>query len=355
MKKVFPRLYQFSVLASAVSLASVLLMPHMAQAATQTAGQTAGRRPSDVPLGDDAQLVKVIDGETIQVTIKGVPATVKYIGINAPTGNACYSKQATAANSNLVASQRLPLRLEKDEVDTDENGNLLRYVYLLNGKMVNEELAGGGFAQVEVVRPNIKNLRTISDFELNAIANKLGGWKSCNWQPPTATDCPTLPVEQLLWRVETLPEIKLLRDGNCAIISKEANPAGPAWSGEYIYHPVGSTVTFSNKMYIRWKDGFVAMEPQPDGNMLAHLTVYNKRQVIFPTDGGRPYLRGAFIEKKVAKLVRDPGNNSIVRIPDNAWLFRDNGNGTYTAMVDVFEYKSGDFRVPDVDKAGYVV
>ena len=335
------------VISAVASLVSLVFMPNVAQA--------AGRRPSDVPLGDDAKLVKVIDGETIQVTIKGVPATVKYIGLNTPVGKECYSQQATAANSNLVAAQRLPLRLEKDEQDTDENGNLLRYVYLLDGRMVNEELAGGGFARTDAVRPNIKNLRTISDFELKAIAGKLGGWKSCGWQQPVATSCPVLPVEELLWRVNTLPEIKLLRDGNCAIISKAENPAGPAWSGEYIYHPVGSTITLGTKMYIRWKDGFVALEPGPDGSTLAHLTLYNRRGVVFPSDGGRPYIRDAYIDKKVVPLVRDPGNNSIVRIPNNAWLFREAGNNTFTAMVDVFEYKSGDFRVPDVNQAGYVV
>ena len=335
------------VLGVLASLVSLTFMPATAQA--------AGRRPSDVPLGDDAQLVKVINGEMIQVTIKGVPATVKYIGLNTPVGKECYSQQATAANSNLVASQRLPLRLEKDEQDTDASGNLLRYVYLLDGRMVNEELAGGGFARTDVARPNIKNLRTISDFELKAIASKLGGWQKCGWKPVVAGSCPVLPVEELLWRVNTLPEIKLLRDGDCATISKAENPAGPAWSGQYIYHPVGSTITLSNKMYIRWKDGFVALESGPDGQTIAYLTLYNKRQVIFPQDGSRPFIQDANIEKKVAALVRDPSNNSIVRIPNNAWLFRESGNNTFTTLVDVFEYKSGDFRIPDTDKAGYVL
>ena len=343
------------VLSVVAALASLAFIPNTAQAATLNTTPTAGRRPSDVPLGDDAKLVKVLDGETIQVTIKGVPATVKYIGLNTPVGKECYSQQATAANTRLIGNQNLPLRLEKDELDTDENGNLLRYVYLLDGRMVNEELAGGGFARAEVARPNIKNLRTISDFELKAIAGKVGGWARCGWQTEVAAGCPVLPVEQLMWRVETLPEIKLLRDGNCATISKAENPAGPAWSGEYIYHPVGSTISLGKKMYIRWKDGFVALEPGADGSTIAHLTLYNKRQVVFPEDGSRPFLRDAFIEKKVAALVRDPGNNNIVRIPNNAWLFREAGNNTFTTLVDVFEYKSGEFRIPDIDKAGYVL
>lgn len=209
---------------------SLILMVGMVLTSVSTS-YAAGRRPSEVPGGDKAQLVKVIDGETIRVTVNGAPFTVKYIGLNAPNGNACYAAQATRMNASLVTGQRLVL--EKDAVDTDANGNLLRYVYLIDGRMVNEELVNGGAARAEISKPNVKNQSLISQYEREAQTAKRGAWKTCGWQPPViAGTCPVIQVEDLVVRTATVPELAALRDGDCVTINKAANPLGEAWSGQ---------------------------------------------------------------------------------------------------------------------------
>ena len=95
--------------------------------------------PSDVPAGEDAKVTRVIDGETIEVTINGAPFTVRYLGIDAPNASECYTGQARTANFNLVNGKRVVL--EKDATNADAEGRLLRYVYLLDGRMAQEELA----------------------------------------------------------------------------------------------------------------------------------------------------------------------------------------------------------------------
>ncbi|MCI0561316.1 MAG: hypothetical protein MN733_22750, partial [Nitrososphaera sp.] len=60
----------------------------------------------------------------------------------------------------------------------------------------------------------------------------------------------------------------------------------------------------------------------------------------------RPTFIPARTEKGLQELVNDSQDPSILRIPEMAYLFRDKGNGQYEALVDVFAYKSGDFRNP---------
>ncbi len=77
-------------------------------------------RAQTLPEGEDATLVKVIDGDTIKVKIAGsdFAVSVRYIGVDAPeTSNAaqrrtCYAAEATQVNRKLIEGHTL--RLQKD-------------------------------------------------------------------------------------------------------------------------------------------------------------------------------------------------------------------------------------------------
>jgi len=88
-----------------------------------------------LPSGVDAKVIKVTDGDTIQVLISDIEFTVGYLGIDAPALDACYGKEAFDFNGRLVAGQ--VLRLERDVTDFDSNGRLMRYAYLPDGQMLN--------------------------------------------------------------------------------------------------------------------------------------------------------------------------------------------------------------------------
>ncbi len=93
-------------------------------AVTATPSVTPTLVHGDVSVLATAQLVRVIDGTTIAVTIRGQPYQVRYLGIEVPDAIA---PAATAKNSSLVSGQSL--YLQKDVTDTDAQGQLLRYVY----------------------------------------------------------------------------------------------------------------------------------------------------------------------------------------------------------------------------------
>ena len=261
---------QFSAAAIVLAAATILSgfgTVNVANAVNDAASDATGRKPSDVPAGEDARVTRVIDGDTIEVNLNSQTVTVNYIGVSAPTGNSCYAAQATAANANLVNGQRV--RLEKDTTNADANGALLRYVYLLDGRMANEELLSSSSARTAVMRPDIKYQQGLAALEAQAYAAKRGLWGRCKVDAPqpvySPTVCATIQVEDLVARSDSFPDKTLLHNGDCVNIVKPENPAGAAWGGKYIYHPKGSIVTLTDG-YLRWKDAFVPMTVDESGN-----------------------------------------------------------------------------------------
>ena len=90
-----------------------------------------------------ATVVRVVDGGTIDVTIDGEEYRVRYYGIEAPeSGEKCF-EEAKARNAELLGTT---VRLEADARDQDEQGRLLRYVFNENGLSIEAVLISEGLA-----------------------------------------------------------------------------------------------------------------------------------------------------------------------------------------------------------------
>lgn len=100
--------------------------------------------PADEIEGTRAEVVNVIDGDTIDVRIDGERLRVRYIGVNTPERDEpCYA-DATNANAQWVEGRTVTL--VKDVSETDRFGRLLRYIYV-DGTFVNEALVRDGWAE----------------------------------------------------------------------------------------------------------------------------------------------------------------------------------------------------------------
>ena len=97
--------------------------------------------------------MRVIDGDTIEVSIEGKAYRVRYIGIDTPETGEWMAAEATAMNKKLVGGK--VVKLEKDVSETDKYGRLLRYVWVGN-LMVNAEQVRLGCAQVSTYPPDVK-------------------------------------------------------------------------------------------------------------------------------------------------------------------------------------------------------
>ena len=337
------------------SLAAVFGAAALVVASTAPA-LAAGRKPSDVPSGDTVRVSRVIDASTIEVTLNGAPTLVRYLGVTTPTGSECLATQATQANAALVAGKLV--RLERDATNADDQGRLLRYVYVLDGRMAQEELLAAGLARAEAVEPNVKYTRGLTAIETAAVAKKAGGWARCGWQTIATVShndgCVTIEVERLMERRTDLPELARVKPGDCVYIHKASNAAGPEWAGEYLFQPAGTAVT-PGTMYVRWKDAFMLMSREKDGVVYANVVRDSYKKRIMPWDRGNWDTVPGSTRVSQQVLVPDSADPSILVLPNpRTFLFRDLGNGKWQALVDVFVYRSGDARAPRFTVEGLV-
>lgn len=125
------------------------------------------------------QVLRVIDGDTIEVMFEGEKKTVRYIGIDTPETVhpskpvECMGKEASVYNKSLVEGKRV--QLEIDISNTDKYGRLLRYVYM-DGVMVNELLVKEGYANVLTYPPDVKYDKHFLALEREARVGKKGLW-----------------------------------------------------------------------------------------------------------------------------------------------------------------------------------
>jgi micrococcal nuclease len=92
---------------------------------------------------EEAEVLRVVDGDTIEVQIGNVAYSVRYIGIDTPERGAPFADEATAFNASLVGGQTVVM--VKDVTDRDRYDRLLRYV-VANGEFVNYRLVYAGMA-----------------------------------------------------------------------------------------------------------------------------------------------------------------------------------------------------------------
>jgi micrococcal nuclease len=107
----------------------------------------------------EGTVVRVVDGDTINVQLADRVEKIRYIGVNAPEihhpikGAELGGRAAAHVNRGLVIGRRV--RLELDVQPRDRYGRLLAYVWV-GDTMVNAELVRLGYAQVMTVPPNVR-------------------------------------------------------------------------------------------------------------------------------------------------------------------------------------------------------
>ena len=131
-----------------------------------------------------ADVVRVVDGDTIRVRLDGRTERVRYIGVDTPesvkpgTPVQCYAKRAAAANAALVAGRSV--RLVGDVEQRDRYGRMLAYVYREpDGAFVNAALVRDGFARPLTIAPNVAHARQFDGLARDARHARRGLWAAC--------------------------------------------------------------------------------------------------------------------------------------------------------------------------------
>ncbi|HEX2388623.1 MAG TPA: thermonuclease family protein [Solirubrobacterales bacterium] len=143
-----------------------------------------GSDGGDEELGQsvNARVVRVVDGDTIEVSIAGDEEDVRYIGIDTPEtvkpGEPvqCYGPEASAFNHRLVEGETV--RLVFDHELRDVYGRLLAYVYV-GDRFVNAALVRGGYARTLEIPPNTTRADRLAGLEQRAGRDGIGLWGAC--------------------------------------------------------------------------------------------------------------------------------------------------------------------------------
>ncbi|HEX5447917.1 MAG TPA: thermonuclease family protein [Candidatus Saccharimonadales bacterium] len=127
-----------------------------------------------------------VDGDTIAVNMNGNVETVRFIGVDTPethkpnTPVQCYGPQAAGYTKQRVG-QFGKVRLSADPLDTNRDvyGRLLRYVYLPDGTLLDQELIQKGYGFAYLDFPFSKKAQ-FAKAESAARSAKVGLWAVCH-------------------------------------------------------------------------------------------------------------------------------------------------------------------------------
>jgi micrococcal nuclease len=140
--------------------------------------------PSAPSSSSTGRVTRVVDGDTIHVTVGGRDENVRYIGVDTPesvkpgTPVQCFAERASAFNKRLVAGEQV--RLVRDAEERDRYGRLLAYVYRTRDNLfINATLVTGGYAVPLTIPPNVAHAKQFRALAAVARHKGRGLWSSC--------------------------------------------------------------------------------------------------------------------------------------------------------------------------------
>ena len=126
---------------------------------------------------DVYRVIRVIDGDTIEVIRDNKTQAVRLLGVDAPEKGECYFEEATTALSYLIDEEKIILSGDPLNENMDDYGRLLRYVYK-DGALINEALIETGATKHLSFFPIILNDQ-FAETEEKARESGLGLWEKC--------------------------------------------------------------------------------------------------------------------------------------------------------------------------------
>jgi endonuclease YncB( thermonuclease family) len=129
-------------------------------------------------------VIRVSDGDTIDVDMNGYTETVRFIGVDTPETHRpnspvqCYGREASEYTKALIGNNSVRLEADPEDTNRDRYGRLLRYVYLPDGTLVETKILSEGFGFAYTQFPFEKKQEFI-DTETRAKQAGKGLWSAC--------------------------------------------------------------------------------------------------------------------------------------------------------------------------------
>ncbi|MEW9550527.1 thermonuclease family protein [Nonomuraea sp. NPDC050783] len=172
----------------AATATAALLVPALAAAPAFAA-------PAGVPEGAvAAKVVKIVDGDTIDVLRAGKRYRVRLLEVDTPERGQCWSGAAGARTAALLPRGRTAYLLA-DREPRDRYGRWLYYVWNAKGVHVNRNLVRYGYARAVLYKPNDRYIALMRAEQAKARKQRLRIWSgACDGggrPQPTPTPTPS--------------------------------------------------------------------------------------------------------------------------------------------------------------------
>jgi len=131
-----------------------------------------------------ARVVKVIDGDTLVVSVQDQIEIIRLIGVDTPEtvhptkGVECFGPEASRFTKSVLKKGAV-VRLVRDNEPRDRYQRLLVYLFLGDGRLFNELLVDKGMARTLSIEPNTAYAKMLANHEARARINRAGLWSSC--------------------------------------------------------------------------------------------------------------------------------------------------------------------------------
>lgn len=131
---------------------------------------------------------RVVDGDTIDVSIDGKVKRLRLIGINTPEiidprkPVECFGVEASNKAKTLLTGKKISLETDDSQGELDKYNRLLRYVFLEDGTNINLLMIKEGYAYEYTYDLPYKYQTEFKNAQKQAEANKAGLWSlnACN-------------------------------------------------------------------------------------------------------------------------------------------------------------------------------
>jgi len=137
------------------------------------------------PRRTQAQVIRVIDGDTIELQFQDAIEVVRVIGIDTPETvkpNAlieCFGPEATSRAHELLDNALVSISADPTQYDSDRYDRLLRHVYLSDGRSYGAVMIRGGFAKEYTFNDPYLHHDLYRAREREARSEKRGLWGEC--------------------------------------------------------------------------------------------------------------------------------------------------------------------------------
>lgn len=139
------------------------------------------------------EILRVVDGDTIETLIAGKVERLRLIGINTPETVdprklvECFGREASDKAKSILTGKKVSLENDLTQGERDKYNRLLRYIFLEDGTNFNLLMIREGYAYEDTYDLPYKYQSEFKQAEKEAKENKMGLWgASCEDRTDTA-------------------------------------------------------------------------------------------------------------------------------------------------------------------------